>query len=103
MKARRRPRSGLRHRMVDQYERWAREDEAQKAAARQDEAVRAAAAQAREQTAREIAQAIGALITRDAAQCECECGERGTCASCRQLLQGQRDMVEALRIGGLAP
>ena len=87
------------HRMVGQYERWAREDEAQKAAARQDEAVRAA----REQTAREIAQAIGARITRDAGQCQCECGERGKCASCRQLLQGQRDMTEALRAGGLAP
>jgi len=89
--------------MLTWSEDWVREDESAKAAARQAEAVRVAVQQAREETAREIAQAIGARITRDAGQCQCECGERGKCASCKQLLQGQRDMVEALRVAGLAP
>jgi hypothetical protein len=80
-----------------------REDEATKAAARQAEVVDAAVEQARQQTARTIAEQIGAALTRDAGQCECECGERGRCGWCGRLRQAQRDMVEALRVGGLAP
>jgi len=91
------------HRMLVSSERWVREDEAAKAAARQAQAVAAAVEQAQQETARRIAEAIAARITREAGQCQCECGERGQCAFCRQLLQGQRDMTEALRAGGLAP